>query len=91
MTGRRVAWSLLAYETVNIDKVHCDIGSGSETAVSENFGGGFLSLLAGGRLSGGTEHAAGNAVEGHELRGCWLTPPGLWGNSGGRSATRTFF
>ena len=32
------------------------IGSGSETAASENFGGGFLSLSLDGRqLSGGTE------------------------------------
>jgi hypothetical protein len=37
---------------VKIDKLDRDIGSGSETAVSENFGGGFLSLLQAAALSG---------------------------------------
>jgi hypothetical protein len=86
-----VAWSLQKVKTVNIDKVDSHIGSGSETAASENFGGGFLSLQASGGSFGGTGLRQALAVEEHEMRGRWLFPSMLWGNIGGRSATRTFF
>jgi hypothetical protein len=66
----KMAWSLLYKTSANIEGYKRVIGSGSETAVSEGFGGGVLSLWKAGSGSfGGTGLLQANAVKGQTVAG----------------------